>query len=193
MDLKGKMTPMKWLMLAAAVGVILLLLVADFNISETLPEQTVQDTREERMPISAEVSGMREYEQLYEENLKNILEKVSGVGQVSVMVNIDSTEEVVFGTNIRMNERNTDEKDQQGGNRKVTELTNDNQIVILRGNSGGETPVVVKRLKPNIRGVIVVAEGAANIRTHALLVDAVQRSLNIGANKISILPMDTNQ
>jgi len=191
MNLKGKMTPIKWLLVIAAVGVILLILVSDFNMSQRVPADVINDMAKETNRLSAEATSMRDYEQLYEEGLQKILEKVAGVGQVSVMVNIDSTEEVVLGTNTRLNQRNTDENDRQGGTRKVTELTDDKQIVVLRGNSGGEQPLIVKRLKPNIRGVIVVAEGANNIRTQAMLVDAVQRALHVSANKISILPMNT--
>ncbi len=193
MNLKDKMTPMRWLMLIAAIGMILLFVVSDFNVSQTLPPEIKQEADKMTAQTYSEAGEIREYEKLYEENLQKILEKVSGVGQVSVMVNIDSTEEVVLGANVRSNQRNTDETDRQGGNRKIAEITDDKQIVILRGNSSGESPVVIKRLKPEIRGVIVVAEGAANIRTHALLVDAVQRALNVGANKISILPMDARE
>ncbi|OEH85655.1 stage III sporulation protein AG [Desulfuribacillus stibiiarsenatis] len=192
MDLKGNMTPMRWLVLLGAVGMVLLIVVADFNVSQSLPKET-SELLSTPSKLTIDTAGMREYEELYEKKLEIILEKVAGVGQVSVMVNIDSTEEVVLGSNIRSTKRNTDETDRQGGNRKVTELTEDNQIVILRGNNGGETPVVMKKLKPNIRGVIVVAEGASNIRTHAVLSEAVQRALNVGANKISILPMNTNE
>jgi len=193
MGLKDKMTPLKWLFVIAAVGVILLILVSDFNMSQNAPPNVSNEMTKEINRLSAEATSMRDYERLYEEGLQKILEKVAGVGQVSVMVNIDSTEEVVLGTNTRLNQRNTDENDRQGGTRKVTELTDDKQIVVLRGNSGGEEPLIVKRLKPNIRGVIVVAEGANNIRTQAILVDAVQRALNVSANKISILPMNTHE
>ncbi|WP_069641927.1 stage III sporulation protein AG [Desulfuribacillus alkaliarsenatis] len=193
MNIKDNMTPMRWLLLVAALGFILMVLVADFNISQSLPSDSVDDIVKKNAVTSSDAFGMREYEELYERNLEKILEKVAGVGQVSVMVNIDSTEEVVLGTNTRSTERNTDENDRQGGSRKVTELTEDNQIVILRGNSGGETPVVIKRLKPNIRGIIIVAEGANNIKTHALLSEAAQRALNVSANKISILPMNMHE
>jgi len=193
MNLKEKMTPMRWLMLIAALGMILLFVVTDFNISQTIPPEAKQEVDKISAQVHSDAGEIREYEKMYEENLQKILEKVSGVGQVSVMVNIDSTEEVVLGANVRSNQRNTDETDRQGGNRKITEITDDKQIVILRGNNSGESPVIIKRLKPEIRGVIVVAEGAANIRTHALLVDAVQRALNVGANKISILPMDARE
>ena len=48
--------------------------------------------------------------------------------------------------------------------------------------------VVLKEVKPNIRGVIVVAEGAEDIRVLEALYEAVKTVLGVSGNRVQIFP-----
>ncbi len=135
---------------------------------------------------SAENNVIREYENMYETQLEEILEKIVGVGEVEVMVNLDSTPEIVVEKNRNTRSATTQEVDKDKATRNQTDQSHNDQVVVL--NTKQEQPVVVKTLKPKVRGVLVVAKGAENIQVKAWITDAVQKVLEVPSYKISILP-----
>lgn len=143
-----------------------------------------QDVSETKVSIDA---VMEAYEQYYEHMLRDILEAIVGVGEVSVMVNVDATPEQVFEKNTRKSTQLTRESDRQGGSRTVEDTSIDEEVLrIMQGSN--EDPVVVKTLKPKIRGVVVVARGAENPTIKNWIYDVVSRSLDVPPHRISVVP-----
>lgn len=139
---------------------------------------------------SKEKSGnmtMSDYESVYEEQLKAILEEVIGVGDVSVMVNLESTEEVVVEKDVNERSQVTKEVDKEKATRDIQDSSKDQKVVLVQSGQG-EHPIIVKKVKPKVRGVLVVAKGAENMKVKALVTEAVQRVLHVEPHKISILP-----
>jgi stage III sporulation protein AG len=130
---------------------------------------------------------MAEYEDHYENELKEILEDAVGISDVSVMINLDATEAQVHAFNTKTQTQNTDEIDSQNGKRKVKDQSTDKQVVILRSGDT-EKPIIVRTEKPVVRGVIIVAKGAENIQVKQWIIEAVTRVLNVPPHKISVLP-----
>ncbi|MGG4494422.1 stage III sporulation protein AG [Brevibacillus reuszeri] len=128
-----------------------------------------------------------EYENIYESQLRDILGSVVGVGGVEVMVNLESTPELVVEKNRNMRSSTNQEMDKEKATRNQNDQTRDEQLVIIQGGKQDQ-PVVVKTLKPRVRGVLVVAKGADNIQVKAWITEAVQKVLDVPAYKISILP-----
>ena len=60
-----------------------------------------------------------DYERTYEAQLKEALDKIVGVEDVTVVVNVDATELKVFEKNTNTQSQLTDETDREGGKRKV--------------------------------------------------------------------------
>ncbi len=125
-----------------------------------------------------------------EGRLKDLLETMVGVGTAQVMVTVDSTEETVLGLNEKKTQQLTDESDKNGATRHITEVSRDGQVVLYEV-SGGQSPIVVKKIKPKVRGVIIVAKGAENATVHKLIAEAVSRGLDVPLNKISVVPRKT--
>ena len=55
---------------------------------------------------------------------------------------------------------------------------------------GDKEPVVTAREYPDIRGVLVMAEGAADDRVRERLLDAASSYLSVGKNRIEITVME---
>ena len=104
-----------------------------------------------------------DYEKEYENQLKEILETIIGVDDVSVVVNVDATSLKVYEKNKSNKNTTTEETDKEGGTRSVTDQTSEEEIVMIK-NGDKETPVVVQTKKPDIRGVLVVAQGVDNVQ-----------------------------
>jgi stage III sporulation protein AG len=127
------------------------------------------------------------YEQAYEQQLKEALEGIKGVGDVTVVVNVDATEKKVLEKNSKTQTQSTDETDREGGKRKVEDSSKEDQLVIIREGER-ETPIVVETKKPAVRGVLVVAKGADNIQVKKWIIEAVTRALDVPSHRVAVMP-----
>ncbi len=130
---------------------------------------------------------IEEYENNYSTQLREILTSVVGVGEVEVMVNLESTPEIVMAENRNNRSSTNQEMDKDRATRNQNDQTRDSEVVIVQGGKQDQ-PVIVKTVKPRVRGVLVVAKGADNIQVKAWITEAVQKVLDVPAYKISILP-----
>ncbi len=149
---------------------------------EQLANTEAKDNAEEKHPHS-----IAEYERYYETQLKEILSEAIGVTNVSVKVNIASTEKKIHEKNRRNEKQITEEKDQEGGTRTIENHSIDEQVVIINNGEEDEA-VVIGTEKPKVTGVIVVAEGAENLRVKQQIIEAVTRFLHIPSHQVSVLP-----
>ena len=106
-----------------------------------------------------------------ENRLANTLSRVYGVGDVSVVITVESGMETVLANKI------TTTQTPQG-----TE-TEESPIIV-----NGKT-VVVKESYPKIIGVLIVCEGAENIAVMSRIQQATISLLDININQIEILAM----
>jgi len=183
----------RWLILLGLVGAAFMILNSFITVKDVDP---INEGRASPDPpaqpaftssASKERSAFRDYEAAYENQLKEILTKIVGVGEVEVLVTIDSTEEVTVERNTKETQQVTNEKDQHGATRHITDVTRSGEVVLYEV-SNGKQPLVQKYIKPKIRGVLVVAKGAENLTVKKMITEAVERGLDVPANKISILP-----
>lgn len=125
-----------------------------------------------------------------ETRLIEILSQVDGAGSVQVRVNLASTTQQLYAINSSSNRRTTQEKDSDGAVRTISEVTDEGQMVMERGDkAGSDLPVVIKASKPEILGVVVVAEGAANDQVKLTLTKTTETLLNVSAHRICVEPM----
>jgi len=134
-----------------------------------------------------EGAAFRDYEQAYESQLKDILTKIVGVGEVEVMVSIDSTEEITVEKNTRDSQQVTNESDAGGAKRHITNITRSGDPVVMQ-QDGQQAPLIVKTTKPKVRGVVVVAKGVENLTVKKLVVEAIERGLDVPPHRISVVP-----
>ena len=83
-----------------------------------------------------------------ENKLKNVISKISGVGEANVIITLESGFTYEYATD-------TETKTITSGG---TETTLTTQTVILVNGQ----PVVVKQIYPVVKGVVIVAKGAEN-------------------------------
>ncbi|MFD3447786.1 stage III sporulation protein AG [Microbacteriaceae bacterium 4G12] len=190
---KKKITP-KLVLLLLTLGILLMF---SGNIFQTKKEQVPVFNQQSNQDPQKEVatfaqknnssSVIEKYEKQYETQLKEALESAVGIKDVSVVVNLDSSESKVFETNTVSRSQQTDETDREGGKRKVEDQSTDKKVVIIR-EGDKESPIVVKNVKPDIRGVLIVAKGADNIQIKKMIVDAVTRTLGVPSHRVAVLP-----
>lgn len=181
-----------WILIMGATGLAIMIISQFIQVREaSLPPEKNNSpaTETEAKPVSSskEEDSMVQYEQKYEEELEQVLSKIVGVDDVSVIVNLDSTAEEVVQVDKRESRQVTTEADKNGGKRSITQDTEDQKTAYYRSENG-EKPVVIKKLKPEVRGVLVVARGVENLKVKAVVIEAVQRMLDVPMHRISVLP-----
>nr|MBO2495835.1 stage III sporulation protein AG [Bacillota bacterium] len=181
----------RWLILIGCLGAALMILSSFFSVEREVPgDSSSADLKGDSVPAAAfgnKDMTMQDYEEMYESQLRDVLGKIVGVENVSVMVNLESSEETVVEKDRRETEQVTEESDKKGGTRKINEHTVEDKVVLYRTDEG-EKPIVVKRIKPRVRGVLIVAEGAEDLKRKALIIEAVQRVLDVPVHRISVMP-----
>lgn len=115
----------------------------------------------------------------------NIL-MMEGVGKVQVSVNFLTGLKSEYVRNNNVTKRTNKETDKTGGTRETTEITENNQVVMPNGSS---QPVIAMEDRPEIGGVLVIAEGARDPKVREGIHTAVQTLLNVPSARITVVPM----
>ena len=121
-----------------------------------------------------------DYAKALESKMQNVLSNISGSGKVSVMVKLSSSLEIGYAESV-------DEKNNSSvssNNSTSTKNTTSNTIIVK--NNGVNSPLVVKEILPEIKGVVVVCEGAKDVNIKLKIVQAVKALLDIPSNNIQV-------
>ncbi len=125
------------------------------------------------------------YEKQLEKRLEEILSKVQGVGNVDVMIVLESGKEIVTkDDNIKEN-GTTNEEALNGDKRQITTDKSQSSTVKI----SGDEPLVLKELSPKISGVLIVAQGGGNVEIKNTLIEATNALLGVEMHKIEVLEM----
>jgi len=189
----------RWLVLIGLIGAALMLAASLMNVKTIDPSKApeISPPRDEDVPQREAflgngddkgTSSFGDIEAEFESKLKEMLEKVVGLGAVDVLVTVDSTEETVVQLNEKQMQTITDETDRNGAKRHITDISKDGQVVLYEISSGVQSPIVVKKIKPRIRGVMIVAKGAENASVKRLVAEAVSSGVDVPIHRISVLP-----
>ncbi|MBZ2173748.1 sporulation stage III protein AG [Schnuerera sp. xch1] len=168
---------MRNLFIILIIGIILFILADTFFQDE---EQVTKLNEDNITKNSGEYET--DYSYILEKKLESILSQLKGVGTVQVMITLEDTTEKVPAFNTTKNNETTKELDSQGGTREIVREDTTIQIV----TEGEGSPIVLKEIKPTIKGIIVIAEGAENLEVKEMLYEAVKTVLGISGNKVEV-------
>lgn len=129
------------------------------------------------------------YEELLEKRLTEVLSCVEGVGKTKVMITMRASGEKIVLKETPYTKGETSEIDSEGGSRDVRELSQSDTAVYIEGSDGSKTPYVVQETKPEIEGVIVIAEGGGDIYTVKEIIEAVSALFDVPSHKIKVMKM----
>jgi stage III sporulation protein AG len=128
------------------------------------------------------------YEEKQKIDLKNILKKMNGVGDVEVMMSFDNGEKKVPAYDTSAQKSTTEETDTEGGKR-VNNQNTDSSKIVMTTSDGNNEPFILTTYKPKINGVIILAEGAENSKTKYEIEQAVSKLYNLSLDKVNVYSM----
>ncbi|MCM1566100.1 MAG: stage III sporulation protein AG [Dehalobacter sp. 4CP] len=169
------------------LAVILLVIVAAiliFTSQEDQPAASVQSPAETVTAVPENESGFTALEKQLEEKLAANLEKIQGVGKTKVLVTLTSDVKKQYARDESVTKKTSKETDKDGGTRETEEVTQNNKIVVV-----GENALIITEERPQVAGVLVIAQGASDPKIKEQVFEAVRTLLNIEPAKISVVPM----
>lgn len=128
---------------------------------------------------SGSSTSLADYQKSLEKQLSETLSKIDGAGKVNAMITFEvGAEQVLAYSTDKQTNTSTD-------NGKTTSSTTErNQIVLIGGK-----PVILYEVQPKIKGVLIVAEGAENVKVKIEISKAVSTILNVDPKYIEIFSM----
>lgn len=127
-----------------------------------------------------------EYVERLEARLEEILSRIEGAGEVSVMITFQSSAEKVIEKDSEKNSETVTEADSQGGTRTTRNESRREEAVYDEAD-GGQEPYVSKELSPKVEGVVVIAPGGDNAVVSKNITESVQALFGIDTHKIRIV------
>ena len=165
------------LVIFALIG-ISLILAGSFFFKEN-------DHSEARSEDLTENSSYSDYETRMTMQLEQILSAIDGVGKVEVMLTIANESESEIAYSITESQSTTQENDNQGGQR-IIDQNNSSETAVMVNEGGGNKPFITRENRPEIKGVMVVADGAQIPEIKYQLNQAVQTALDLPSHKVVI-------
>lgn len=187
---KKKIENMVVFLVLLIITIIAIKVIWTDNSTKTNPENNVTPEYKQLALEASQNSSNISTNDTYnlEEELEGILSKISGVGQVKVLITYSETSEVVPMYNETHRESTTQESDTNGGVRTIQE-TDRSKEIIYEENSGEKVPITQKVVLPKIEGALVIAEGASNTSTKVNIIQAVEAVTGLATHKIQVFEM----
>ena len=156
----------KFVMLIVMIGVVLLL----WPNGSRIAEQTGQKT------ASSPTSGSEQMQDL-QEAMEEILSKISGVGQVQVLLTLDSDGERQLAQNTQLSYR---------GDTAAPEDYSRNSETVLAENGSGEESIITRQIYPTYRGALVVCQGGDQAEVQLAVIHAVSSLTGLSSDRIAV-------
>lgn len=169
---------MRNLLVILIIGIILIIIGDIFIQNKNIRKSSI----EPETMLNNQKNIDLDYGSVLEKKLEDILSQLKGVDSVKVMITLEDTVEKIPAFNTTKNNETTNELDSQGGTREI--LREDMTVQVVTSSEG--SLIVLKEIKPTVKGVIVIAEGAEDLEVKETLYEAVKTVLGIPGNKVEV-------
>ncbi|MEN1970127.1 stage III sporulation protein AG [Lentibacillus sp. N15] len=193
-DVKKTPKKIKYLIVIGLLGLLLVIISNAFTASSDKgkesaiqPDQPEQESTSTFSKKESTTTDVGELEATYEKDLETMLDKIQGVSEAEVMVNLDSSKVKVYEKNLITGQQTTDESDKNGGTREVEDDSQETETVLVR-QGDKEVPLLIQTKKPDVRGVFIVAKGVDHATVKKWVIEAVARVLNVPVHQVSVMP-----
>lgn len=153
-----------WLILML-LGVLLLIIAIPTQTGEPKQEQSLN---EQEKVVEKEELSTDAYRKKLEQELKQILSQMDGIGKVEVMITLKNDGEMILSKDIVSNSDSYQEKINQFSNQQ---------------------PYVTQQRFPSVEGVVIVAQGAGVGQMDAHMIETAMTLFSIEMHRVKILRM----
>ena len=188
-DNKRKMENMIVLIIILIVTIFVINIIWNGDKKENTENSNLYKQLASSDSNNVQVSSINENDEYnLEKSLENILSKINGAGNVQVLLTYSESSQVVPLTNDNYTQKQTEETDTSGGNRKIDETSKSSEIIYEEKD--GEKSIITKKvIMPKVEGALILADGASNATVKTNIIQAVEALTGIATHKIQVLEM----
>ncbi|NLK69088.1 MAG: stage III sporulation protein AG [Clostridiaceae bacterium] len=165
------------------LGVIIIIVASSFFSEGEKQKKDAEAIQTIKLTSNKPVDELQDFEK----RLEQILSEIEGAGNVKVMVTGDSDGEVVHAYNDSEESKLQEEQNDTGIRSQSNEKRVERELVFMDGETGGRVPVVTQKFKPEVKGVVVVADGAGSSTVRQNILNAVEALTGIPTHRIQVL------
>ena len=131
-----------------------------------------------------------QYATTLENRLNSVLSSILGAGSVQCMITLDGeVERVLAYSDDQKNSSSSNTS--SSGTTNTSETSTSSKEPILVSVNGKSEPLVLYEIMPDVKGVVVVASGAGDVRVRLDILKAIQALLNVESSQIEIFVKDS--
>ena len=131
-----------------------------------------------------EVASVDEYIDDLEKKTNNIVSLIDGAGRCKIMITAQSSSMKNFAI-----DESISQDSQSDGDQSKIKSDVEKQIVMVEDSSGKKQALIKSVAEPEIRGVVVLSEGADDPKVNERITNAVKTLLGVSSSKISVIKM----
>ncbi len=160
---------------------IIIMIIGVLLIIISSPSKKSTKSNENKSSVgSININDDDSYKKELEKELVSIIKRVNGVIDASVMITLKSSSEEVILKDVPYDkEENKDEK----------AYSEKEETVIIEDDGGNSHPYVVKKIKPQVEGIVVGIKSSTDIIEREIM-DVVQVLFDIPVHKIKIVKIN---
>ena len=178
-----------YMIILIIIAGVMILAVSYFNKSTPTFMGFTEETSLQNNKRDEVLTTPTTYEDKVKAELKSILSKVKGVGDVDVIIHFEGGEELIPALDSEKSNTVTEERDSNGGNR-VNNNNKDGTKVVMSSQGSSTEPLILKTYNPKIVGILIVAEGVDDPKLSYELTKIVASLYDISESKVSVIPMN---
>lgn len=182
----------KLIMIFAAGILIIILSFPGIFGSRNSKKNSTQDNNTEIQQNDTNTTSYdaNTYRTEMENKLENILRKVSGIGEVEVMITLKASEKQVALKDIPSTQESLNEVDGEGGNRAESSMSREESTVLYTDENGNSVPYIIQEVEPEVEGVVVIAEGGDDVNITMDIMEAAEVLFDVPAHKVKVMKME---
>lgn len=165
--------PQKWLIIAAAAGVLLLVLSSFIDSS---PKSETKVTNE---------FESESYADMLEDKVRQIVSSITGEKHPCVAVTLETGMQYLYAGDEKQKVQETNQNN-SGETRTQTGEETEKGYIIVTNSEGDEKAVVVTEYMPEIRGIAVVCKTGYNDTLKDEIVNSISSALGVSSRKIYV-------
>ena len=171
--LKGWIRLLKNPKTLVAIGIIGIVLIGVSSIVDNSGEDSKNNAHQE--------FSVEQYKLSLQKDIGKLVGSISGDNSSTVVITLES--------GVRYTYADTNEEDASSSTGKnVEEISSSSakSYITVKNSDGGEQPLVITEVMPQVRGVAIVCNGGDNEELNEKITDAVTAALNISSKKVNV-------
>lgn len=128
------------------------------------------------------IKKTEEYRVNLEESILKIVKSISGDKKATVIITLENSIKYSYADSL-----DTTSSNSSGTNSKNESQSSSKTYLTVRDEDGGENPLIITEIMPEVRGVAIVCEGGDDAVLAEKIQNAVTAALNITSKRVYIV------